>query len=80
MAKNTTETATDSAKREFEFTQVFELKALWEHVAVSVTHKTNDFSKPVSISFIDRRTDAMVSVPPEVFGMIVEAVKAGWEQ
>lgn len=59
---------------EFTFTEAFELATPDRAVKVSVTHETKT-GKFLTVTFSDPRRDQMVSVPAEVWEMVVAAVQ-----
>jgi hypothetical protein len=59
---------------EFTFTEAFRLERPNSKLKVAVTHKT-DGGKFLDVSFHDPDRDQMVSVPAEVWAMVVEAVE-----
>jgi hypothetical protein len=59
---------------EFTFTEAFKLETPGTKVRVSVTHQT-DGGKFLSVTFSHPDRDQMVSVPAEVWDMVVEAVQ-----
>jgi hypothetical protein len=59
---------------EFTFTEAFRLEQPGQQTKVSVTHQT-DGGKFLSVTFSDPQRDQMVSVPAEVWDMVVAAVQ-----
>lgn len=59
---------------EFTFTEAFRLAAPAQQVKVSVTHDT-ETHKFLTVTFSDPQRDQMVSVPAEVWDMVVAAVE-----
>lgn len=59
---------------EFTFTEAFRLATPDRQVKVSLTHMT-DTGKFETVTFSDPRRDQMVSVPAEVWDMVVAAVQ-----
>lgn len=59
---------------EFTFTEAFRLEMPATQVKVSVTHETAN-GKFLGVTFSDPRRDQMVSVPAEIWDMVVDAVQ-----
>lgn len=59
---------------EFTFTEAFRLETPDAQVKVSLTH-TNQTGKFETVTFTDPRRGEMVSVPAEVWDMVVAAVQ-----
>jgi hypothetical protein len=63
-----------TAMNEFTFTEAFNLHTPDAQVKVSVTHQT-ETGKFLTVTFHEPRRDQMVSVPAEVWDMVVAAVQ-----
>jgi hypothetical protein len=59
---------------EFTFTEAFRLQMPAQNTKVSVTHET-ETGKFLTVTFSDPQRDQMVSVPAEVWDMVVAAVQ-----